>query len=460
MCVYDIIQEIGATRSRNEKESILKREFENEDLKKFFYLTNNNFINFYQKKPINIGEGVVRHPILALSDAMYVLQKVIADRQVTGNAAIAYIQNLFANLSEKDESVIKLILQKKTDCDIGTASINKTWKDLIPTFPVMLASPYSDKLVSKFDFSTPQISNVKSDGGRVAIIINEAGNVNVFSRAGNELNVFGVFDFLNGSFSNCVLDGELLTVNESGKYNPRQTSNGIFNKCVKGTLSQKEAETLHVTVWDLIPFDDFKKGLCTIPYIDRVELLTDRIPEFDTRISLIPSRMVNSIEEVQQHYQEMISAGEEGTMLKSPTFHWSDSRSKEILKLKSTFTADLEVVGFKEGEGKFAGNLGSLELATSDRKVFVSMSGFMLKLRSEIYASLTGNPVEYVMVVDGVEIVFVAEPLSEVVIGSIIEVMYNGKIKGKNNDTWSLFLPRFSSLRLDKTVANSFDELQ
>ena len=48
--VYKIIQEIKATRSRNEKESIVAREVDNIELKMFFRLALSPHIHFYQKK--------------------------------------------------------------------------------------------------------------------------------------------------------------------------------------------------------------------------------------------------------------------------------------------------------------------------------------------------------------------------------------------------------------------------
>ena len=44
-------------------------------------------------------------------------------------------------------------------------------------------------------------------------------------------------------------------------------------------------------------------------------------------------------------------------------------------------------------------------------------------------------------------------------LGKIIEVVYNEKIKAKDG-TFSLFLPRFVTVREDKDVANSMKELK
>ena len=58
----------------------------------------------------------------------------------------------------------------------------------------------------------------------------------------------------------------------------------------------------------------------------------------------------------------MLSRGKEGVVLKNPTAIWRDGTSKEQVKLKLELDCDLKVIGFEEGEGKFAGTLSSFAL--------------------------------------------------------------------------------------------------
>lgn len=463
--IYEIIQELNSTRSRNDKEAILKREVDNADLKKFFRLALNPFINFYQKKKFTASN----HGTASLDAAMDLLEMFIADRVYTGNGAIQYINDLLKNISEGDGKIIMHILKKESGCGLGGATINKIWPKLIPSFPTLLATAYDDKLAAKLNWNKGVFSQLKSDGLRINLVIDELGGVTAFSRAGNELNFFGVFDFLGEVLHSVVIDGELLTVNETGKFNIRQVSNGICSKAIKGTMSQAEADTLHITAWDAIPLEDFKNESSQLEYKQRFAKLNslhdECTAEFPTqtkiRLSVIPSRIVHSIEQAQAHYQEVIELGEEGTMVKEQTMLWSDSRSNQQLKLKAEHTGDFEVIGYKDGVGKLTGNLGSLEIASSDRVVLANMSGFTLKVRSEIYANLINGPVDYVMVIDDVAVTMTAMPGDcDINIGTIIECMYNGKIKSRDSAVWSVFLPRYKNTRLDKIIANSFVELK
>ena len=462
MSIYSIINELKSTRSRNEKESILKREQGNEVLKEFFRLALNPFILFYQKKKFHIPEN--RENGITLADAMRDLEATISKRVMTGNAAIEVINGLLRVLEDEgDCQCIQHILKKESGCDLGGATINKIWPKLIPSWPTLLATAYEEKLALKLNWSRGVIQQLKSDGLRVNLVIDEEGSVSAFSRAGKQLDFFGTFDFLGERWRSVVIDGELLTVKPDGKFNNRQTSNGICSKAIKGTMSQAEADTLHMMVWDAISLEDFLKEASAIEYEERFDVLgrmTQDLPK-NKKITLIPSEVVYSLEDAIEKNDVLIAAGEEGSMLKDKSLPWGDLRSKLQLKLKSEHPGDFVVLGYKPGVGKLTGNLGSLVIGTSCGKLEANMSGFSLKFRCEIWANLTGKDVSYTMVIDNEEKVFVAKPGDcDINIGSILECTYNGKIKARDSEFWSLFLPRFSKSRNDKTIANTLEELK
>lgn len=463
MNTYKIIKELASTRSRNEKEAILTKHKDNEDLKTFFKLALCPFTNFYQKKVFvqNIDTTFEQIP---LGTSMSWLSMNIASRRFTGNTAIEKIQELINSSCADDAKVIMHILQKESGCDLGASTINKIWPKLIPTYPCLLATAYDEKLANKLNWKDGCYSQLKSDGGRVNLIIDFDRTVKVFSRSGNELNVFGVFDYL-GNFDKLLghmIDGEMMTVDNLGKFNPRTVSNGVFNKCVRNTLSEQESTTLRVTVWDMVPLQDFYNELSLLSYSFRFNKLSTILSEIGvTKLSIIPSKIVHSIQQANEHYQELLAAGEEGSMLKDQDMIWENKRSKKQLKLKSEVTGDFLVTGSTPGVGKLTGNLGSLIIETSDGKVVASMSGFSLKLRSEIWANITDTDISYVMVVDGENKVFTSKPGdTDIKINSIIECEYNQLVKGKDNEIHSLFLPRFKCVRNDKDKANTIKELK
>lgn len=462
MSVYSIIQELAATRSGNEKKEILTREKNNTELKTFFRLALSNQIRFYQKKDIEVESNT---PTMSLADAMRLLETSIASRMITGNAARSYIENVLSQVSVEDCSLLKLILQKKSGCDIGTSIVNKIWPKLIPDFPCLLATNFDDKLGAKLFASGDVYAQLKSDGLRVNLVIDEEGIVTAYTRAGNELELFGVFDVIGNFVRGVVIDGELLTINKStGKFNPRTTSNGICSRAIHGTMTKEQSEQLHMTVWDMIPIADFKAEKSDLCYHTRMydlQTLLRKTPQIASLISLIETRPVKTLEEANTYYQEVQARGEEGIVIKSAKMLWENKRSKLQLKLKSELVCELRVKGWLAGKGELEGNLGALQCFSEDEKVEVNMSGFSLKFRSEIFANLINTPVKYGMVQNDEMVTFTAMPGDcDINIDSIIGVKYNAKIKAKNSEVYSLFLPRFDSSRPDKLTANLFEEIQ
>jgi len=131
------------------------------------------------------------------------------------------------------------------------------------------------------------------DGMRANIIIDSEGIVDVRSRNGKQINLDGHFDefvmniFYKSPtlesldvFHGAVLDGELLVLDENDLFIlDRKTGNGILNKAVKGTISPEETKRVRFECWDMIPLEDFKKGICEIPYFDRLDVLRERMNE-------------------------------------------------------------------------------------------------------------------------------------------------------------------------------------
>jgi DNA ligase-1 len=123
-------------------------------------------------------------------------------------------------------------------------------------------------------------------------------------------------------------------------------------------------------------------------------------------------------------------------LLKSKEHIWEDKRSVGLIKMKSIKDADLEVIGWVEGTGKYVGMLGALVCRSSDGLVEVSIgSGFSDAQRKTFTRKAT--------------------------VGRIVEILYNERITSRDRtETDSLFLPRFVELREDKDVANSSAEIK
>lgn len=67
-------------------------------------------------------------------------------------------------------------------------------------------------------------------------------------------------------------------------------------------------------------------------------------------------------EVVNSMLKEVIGGEGEGLVVSEPTRFWTPIRSKTLLKVKGVIEASATIVGFKSGEGKYRGMLGSLKL--------------------------------------------------------------------------------------------------
>lgn len=158
------------------------------------------------------------------------------------------------------------------------------------------------------------------------------------------------------------------------------------------------------------------------------------IDKFD-RVEIAQSYPIETLDDAQVLFNKMRKDGKEGIIIKSNSNMWSDTRARDIIKMKALYECDLLCVDYEYGGGKYDGMLGALVLESSDRKVRVSVgTGFTDQERKELTPKNC--------------------------IGKIVSVGYNERITDKTKDYDSLFLPRFIEIREDKSVANSENEIE
>jgi hypothetical protein len=420
--ILNILNQLASTTKRLEKEAILKANKDNVLLKDVFWAAYNPDLTFWiqQTPPILRNDGS-----LSLSTAIDKLIVNVAHRAVTGNAAIDFYQSLLCSLSQNDTEVLRRIVARDLRCGVNTPTINKIWKDLIPTYELMLAQTDSKRLVF------PCYVQTKFDGCRCLISRTLNDEIVLRTRNGSRITSLDVMvPFLRDVVQpGETLDGELVCYKD-GQPLPRKISNGILNKAIRGTITPEEAELVVYCCWDIVDQTQ------SIPYIYRLENLNCRFAtKANDKVFPVKTTMARSMEEVETLFAEALMAGEEGVIAKNWNAVWQPKRTFDQVKFKAEQTADLLVVGWEAGSGKNADRLGALVCETSDGKIRVNVgTGFSDSQRQEF----TEN-----------------KPIDKVV-----EVRYNSRIAKKDGGLDSLYLPRFIKLRIDKTVANSSEEIK
>ena len=207
--VFDILNEVALTSSRNDKESILNRNKDNEDLKRILNYCYDPYKIYGIGKKTFAGKTKAKNEFNTFFELLEYLLVHNTGDDLTKAKVNAFIRSQPEEIQEWYQKVIL----KDLKAGITSTTINKIFPDLIPTFDVMLAKKYSDyEHKAKGDF----VVTLKLDGVRCAIT-KENDSIIMMSRQGK---VFEDFDELVEELrllpDGYVYDGELLIRNDNG----------------------------------------------------------------------------------------------------------------------------------------------------------------------------------------------------------------------------------------------------
>ena len=170
-------------------------------------------------------------------------------------------------------------------------------------------------------------------------------------------------------------------------------------------------------IFNYVDFKDYRKGRGTHSYEIILQSLLEEVNRsLDSGRCIVDFKYCDTMEELLAFYEEVIEAGWEGLMVAQPSLKWEDSekRLKTLVKMKEVPTIKAQVISTHEGEGKYAGLIGSLIVKTKEGVVFKVGSGLSDEDR---------------------------ELSTHLVIGRIAEIAYEQLIKGVPQQ------PRFKAFR-------------
>ena len=437
MNLNQFFETLASNNSRLFKIEQLEQNRNNTTLREVIRLALDPFTQFYIRKipKYKPNDGEVS---LTLEHALPHLYS-LHSRDVTGNAAIDHLKTVLEMVSPEDAKVLERIIQKDLKCGVAVSTANAVWTGLVKEYPVMLCSPFEQKLVDKIAY--PALVQTKMDGMRFNAIV-QNGKLEYRSRNGKEIQLLGNLDadfIAMAGDVDCVFDGELLVVHD-GVICDRQTGNGILNKANKGTISADEADKVRATVWDVIPYLYFVDGECPVNYGKRWDSLCTLVDKHQpSKVGLVNSWEVDSYEEAKTLFEGLLAEGQEGIILKDKNGIWEDKRAKHQIKFKGELECDLEIIAVEEGTGKYAGKLGAVVCRSrpeDGKYLTVNVgSGFNDAHRTDLW------------------------DIRDQLVGKIVAVKYNMRSKNKAGEE-SLFLPIFVEVRDDKDVADTIGDIK
>jgi len=195
-----------------------------------------------------------------------------------------------------------------------------------------------------------------------------------------------------------------------------------------------------LALFDVIPLEDFKKGICNVSQQERHNMLVGLTPLLQEHtnglVYVIPKMIVDlDTKEGQEAFRKFnndtLSQGFEGVMIKSISASYQTKRSDAWLKLKPVATFDLTIIDMEEGgKGtKYEGMLGALvcEGIDNGKKIRSNVgSGLSDEQRKEMWEN------------------------KDKLIGEIVEIKADtltlSADQGEEN-VWSLRFPRFERFR-------------
>ena len=340
-----VVDELNSTNSINDKKVILEKYKHDEFIKKVLYYTYNPFFQYYVT-PDNLEKNYdLDLGTLYTFNGLFEMLDGLRSREITGHKAINSV-NDFCYRNEDYKDLIFKIIGKDLEIRMGDSLINKVIPGLIPSFDVALAANMEDV---KIDFTKDNwVASRKLDGVRCLAVVDEKGNVSLWSRQGNEFETLQKVkdEIVKLGLKDKVLDGEICLVDAQGN----EDFQGIMKQIRRKEHTISNAKYL---VFDIIDGSAFRSKLGNKAY-------SSRYSELNAYLYNAKEKGFNHLEIVNQttiadekHYIEMMENADankwEGLILRKADAMYEGKRSKNMVKCKSFHDAEYEIIDLEIG---------------------------------------------------------------------------------------------------------------
>lgn len=355
--ILEILNQLETSKT-NDKIKIISKNKDNELFKKILYYTYNPDLQ-YGFSEDKLREGLLKNNNNLRESKwnnLFDMLDELSSSNINDKLRINTYSFITTAPDEYKELYIK-VLTKDLRCNIQIKTINKAIKNLIPTFGVMLADKYYNKMdkVEGKEF----IITTKLDGGRCVLIKDNNGKAIFKTRQGKIID--GLVEFkedIDKLPNGIVLDGELLAINKNNLH-----SKDLYSVTMKESRKKGNKHDLQLNVFDIIPYNEFISGVSSKNAFERKEILHNLIEQnqFTNIIEVKVLYKGNDINKIEELLNEITSKGGEGIMinLDSP---YETKRTSNILKVKKFQEADVRVLDILEGNKSNSGKLGAIKI--------------------------------------------------------------------------------------------------
>ena len=347
--VISIVKQLRETSGTNDKIVLLRRNCNNELLRKVLRYTYDTDLKYgVQKKSIVMRTGESKW------SSLFEMLDELAESNINDNLK-RNVGRFINNLETEDEKeLVTKILLKNLDVGLNVKNINKGMKGLIVSHDIMKGSSWDGTLNGEVAVS------LKLDGIRCSWLIKDGKAIaktrqNKIIQGMNELTkaieeVFGEQDLF--------VDGELLATNEEGL-----SSEDLFKKTSAIVNSKGLKKDLTFVAFDIVSLEDYNNKSNSTPFLERREQLECYVGLKNELVKLAPMYFItDSIDRIYEKLDEVVKDNCEGLMLNKINGFYEFKRTKQLLKVKKFNEGDVLVTDILEGEGRLEGTLGKIEV--------------------------------------------------------------------------------------------------
>lgn len=360
MLIRDIIESIKNTAGSNAKREILEAN-RSELLDLIFADTydksRNYFIKKYDKNYYCIYAVGYHLTIDENYDEFHNMLERLNSREITGNAAVALVEETIARFVDEDKPILHAIMDRNLKIGIAMDSFNKVSDNAISKVECALAYNL-DKVKNVNPIDGTYFASRKLDGVRcITIVDTEAQTVTPLSRQGKAFTTLDhltapLLEMCNEYIGKFVFDGELCAVDADG--------NEDFSKAVqKVTKKGVQATDIKYCIFDMIPYEVYlaeedNRGV-NFPFSERYKRLTELYyghtydSDIVSCITILEQERILEQSQFDAWTQKVADFGWEGFMLRKDV-NYKGGRTKDLIKVKKFQDAEYIVKNVTTGK--------------------------------------------------------------------------------------------------------------
>ena len=501
--IVEIIKQLRAVGSSNDKKAILKLNENNSEWKKFLFYVYAEVEKVYGKTKLPIIPSLNEkfdHDI----NELYNIMDLMADGDLSGKDADAALVDLLIGADEDFVDLAGLILKRDIKAKVGATMLNDVYGHGFINIPPYMRCEKEDALEKRIKY--PCFGQTKEDGLFLNVELwTETGeaktSVRITTRQGFEMKpIPSLFSALGLAYAGLgtgfVLHGEALILGIDGNYWPRAAGNGLINSYVQQDSTRKRklkdieaaksakakaklenelaelenkwlycANNMVYVAWDIVDRVSWKNLRYDFAYEKRLGLLKSFVTGFraqagstmfTNRLQIVETVILYNEEEVMEYYASKLENKQEGIVVKNFDLIWEhDKTTCGMIKLKDFKECDLIIVGYTAGKPntQFELGVGSYYCESSCSKLIVNVSGLTMEQRGFERVDPNNSAL-------GIKLIDGFDPKAN--IGCIAAVKFNEVIQKKGVTTKSLNLPSILEIRArhDKSVAETLEEIE